>query len=334
MKRPERGWLLLGAAALLMAGCGGDDEDESKPCPEGVTAGGTTPCECDDGTMSTATCQDDETLTACECADGGGGEAGDGAGSGGSSAGTGGAGGAGAAAGGAGAGGAGAGGAGGDGMTDGGMPPATDAGSEPDSDPVKTDGTLLALCQNGTECGLDLDCYGAASGGGFCTTLCDADEECTDVGEAFTCSSGGLCRQSCMGPDDDVCPEQMSCVQTGGFGGGGTSYACAYGPNGGQPQPDAFGQCAGDQACGTDRMCAGDAMGDPGYCTQTCSEDMDCEDLDVASGNVEPTCEFTAMGGAPSAACALNCEDADAECPDGMVCVQSMGPLPSLCGYE
>jgi hypothetical protein len=75
-------------------------------------------------------------------------------------------------------------------------------------------------------------------------------------------------------------------------------------------------------------------MGSSGYCTINCMTDDDCGDLEAPSGNLSPTCEFSASGGAPAAVCALNCDGADAECPDGMVCVESMGPLPSLCGYQ
>jgi hypothetical protein len=220
------------------------------------------------------------------------------------------------------------------------MPAAMDAGGlpEPEPEPLKTDGTLLALCENGTQCGFQLDCYGASTGGGFCTTLCEEDSECEDVGAEFTCSSAGLCRQSCTDGDDDSCPGQLSCVITSGFpgGGGGASFACAYGESAGQPAADAFGECMGDQACDGDTMCAGDSMDSSGYCTVPCMGDMDCADLEVASGNLEPSCEFIAGGGGggPQSVCALNCDGAEAECPDGMLCMERMGPLPSVCEYD
>lgn len=336
MKRVERGWLVYAAMAMVWA-CSTDEGNENAPCPDGVMAGQTVDCTCEDGSMSKATCQDDKTLTACDCGDVDGGTSGSGgsAGSGAAGGGSGGAGGSG-----------GSGGAGGSGGTggaagstpppadDGGMPPTSDGGTEPT--PIKTDGSMFALCADGTQCGFELDCYGGATGGGFCTTLCTEDADCESVGADYTCSSLGMCRQSCTGLDDDSCTNGLQCVMTsGGGGGGGLTFACAHDPDAGQPAAETFAECMGDQACGGGgQSCVGDTMTAPGFCSGPCMDDTDCADLNAGSGNLEPTCEFIAGGFMPTAVCALNCDGADAQCPDGMTCVVSMGPAPSHCSYE
>jgi len=329
-------YMVMGTLALAAAGCGNEEEPET-PCPADASAGAALSCPCGDGGEDgEQICQADGKLSDCDCSDAFGGSGGGG--------------------GRAGRGGAGAGASGRGGSTaeddDGGTPPTeSDAGGamtpQPDAGPMTptaplpADGNQLAVCQNGRDCNMNLDCYAVGPGRGFCSQVCEGDEECMALpGAAYVCATSGICNIPCQDEaDTQSCPGGMVCLdlnEGGGDNGGGQgnepAFRCKYPPQEpeepeGQP---AFGPCNGQSDCQDGLDCVDDLMGnDTGYCSVPCNEPAACAELMPSSGTIAPSCEPNSptMG-----TCALDCSAAPAGCPDGMMCL--MTNFYSRCGYQ
>jgi hypothetical protein len=325
------GWFraaLICGGVLVASGCGDDEETKPEPCPMGTAVNQTQAYPCGDGGSCNRTCQVDMTLTECVC---GGGEAGSGA-AGTSAAGT-----------GAGTGaGAGASGTGqtsdddaGTEMTDSGMSMTDSGGGTTTPDRALEDGSQLAACTGDADCEDDRVCYLGSAATGFCTGACTIDDDCMDLtGATYTCSvSAGACRIECTGEDDDSCPALMTC-QMANLGG---VYRCAYEEKSvGSGDVAIYGACDTDGDCSGDLLCYGGFQGGlagnyKGYCTPACESNIDCTE-DPTTGNVAATCGSGL--GAATRTCRLDCGvmlgDPEAECPDGMECV-NLGPAGQRC---
>jgi hypothetical protein len=227
---------------------------------------------------------------------------------------------------------------------DGGVDP-VDAGGdagEP-AQPLPDDGNQGSVCEDGTDCNQDLDCYNAGTDGqGFCSATCEMDDDCTAIaGAAYVCSmSTGVCIVECEGEDDEEsCPDGMACVNTSGFGGGGmASYRCKY-----PDAPPAAGTAQAFEACSMEEPCAAGlvcnaAFGGAGYCTASCTPpDGDCDAVADAAGDLTAECT-TALGGPGGAMgrCTLDCSDDEEGCPDGLTCIDMGGPMGGVqrCGVD
>ena len=134
------------------------------------------------------------------------------------------------------------------------------------------DGSQYALCASNDDCDDGLNCYAF---GGYCSTACADDADCSALGDNFSCSMNGgggfmggfpgggmadggtatptgVCRATCDGPDDTSCPSGMVCLDVGGgfmggFPGGGMTdggmqagtFRCGYEEEpGGTDAPD------------------------------------------------------------------------------------------------
>jgi hypothetical protein len=87
-----------------------------------------------------------------------------------------------------------------------------------------------------------------------------------------------------------------------------------------EPTGTAFAACMGGGSCVDGLECAGDSMGNAGFCTHGCTPaDPDCSDVVAPSGTIAASCvpQTQNMG-----TCALNCEAMPGGCPEGMQCVQ------------
>jgi len=326
----------LGVLSIVLFACGDDEEAAGETCPPGASPGAMYPCTCgeDGGPMGMQTCQDDNTLGACDC-DGpaaGTGGAGTGGSSGTGSSGTG--------SSGTGASGTGASGSAGrdvpngdGGVLDGGR---KDASTEPNQpSDLPDDGDQSAVCDDDEACNDGLACFDQGSEGqGFCSTECEGDEDCEDIGdEAWRCSnSTGVCVVDCDGEDDDEsCPDAMVCVETqsgAGMGFPGT-FRCKYPEPAGTQGP--FAECDGDEDCKDGLYCQASTQGGfggTGYCTMEC-EDTECS-IDAPSGSLEVSCGGSTGGGVDR--CVIDCEEREDGCPDGMSCL--MYGRYMRCGYE
>lgn len=357
---------LIICATLLMLGAGCHTaSDDELPCPEGIKAGAQVPCSCKSGPIKTGTqtCQKNLTLGACQCgmaanpaANGDGGEpmtttnGVEGGGGSGATAGT----------GGHKGGGKDSSSSGGhrDGGTspsssDGGGTSAPDGGTIMGNDgggtvtPLPDDGNQLAVCETNIDCNKGLDCYDPGDQSkGSCSKVCSTDDDCKGLaGGAYTCLTAlGVCAIECAGTDDARCPAQMTCQNTGLFGGlpqvGGASDAgetnpnfhCAY-PNGaGVQKHPAWDRCtSGDSLdCDKELVCNGinSTMSGIGYCTQGCVTNDDCKAM-PSSGAITPTCVPVVGFGGPRAPvdlrCALDCTTNTDGCPTGMTCTPVVG---------
>jgi hypothetical protein len=224
--------------------------------------------------------------------------------------------------------------------------------------PLPMDGNQLASCETGIDCNKGLDCYnpqGPAQG--FCTKAgCMSDDDCKGLtGGTYTCAMNGQCVIDCMGTDDDSCPDQMACVQTGttggggGPGGGGTPvYHCTYPEGAGVAKQPVWGKCMSLMStdCETDLVCSGLGFSmtgtTSGYCAEMCESADDC--TKPKTGAIEPTCVASGFGGGGPMGggmqmmhCTLDCATNTDGCPDGMTCIMNPGFMgmgaTSRCGY-
>jgi hypothetical protein len=333
-----RGGASMGTCALLaciMFSCG-DDDDAANRCAGADEIS----CTCENGDKGTAQCDDDGGAGECQCdgdasAGGSGGSGTSGSGASGSSS-------AGSSASGSGASGSSASGSGGSAGSedDGGAEPAADSGMPPTMMPppnIPMDGNQLAGCDDDRDCNMNLGCY-APDNGGFCSRVCEGDEECASLmGAEYHCSQTGVCAVECANADDDdSCPGDLQCVAVGGGGdqgGGGDVFRCLY-PPAMDPEVGAFAECGGGGGgdgnnCMDGLNCVGDNGGNPGFCSHACTpQDQDCSDVAPPSGTITASC---VPQGPENGVCALDCEAMPAGCPTGMECVEQ--GFYSLCRY-
>ena len=222
----------------------------------------------------------------------------------------------------------------------------SDGMSEAPSEP------LFAPCQSDDDCSEGYLCY---EFGGYCGSACTEDEDCSELGENFSCSGAGfvappgnpagnpggpgggprggrpfmdagmeeqsptgVCRASCDADeemDEQGCPQGMACVDRG-FG----SDRCAYvEPEPERPSPasvEAFYECYSDADCSAGLACTVlNEQDAPGYCAELCRRDEDCT-LEPDSGSASAACSDREL-------CVLSCDaemGGDGSCPDGMQC--------------
>jgi hypothetical protein len=303
----------LAVAALVLGACG-DDASGGEPCKEGMMAGDTFPCLCDEA-RGVQVCGEDDKLSACDCTGPDGGVIPTG-GTGGIITETGGMGGTGAA-GGTG----GTGGVGGDPLGDGGLP-VVDSGTEFVGPP--SDGTPLSTCDVGdaASCGDGLTCYNSGAGPGYCTPECAAPTDCDGMGDNVGCSQGA-CRYTCTGVEDTSCPMFMECIEAVP----GT-FRCNYPEDVNTPPPPAgdgtlYSVCTETSDCMEGLRCnAYD------HCTHDCMEASECEP--ATTGDLDPTCSpNTSVMGQEivGSGCRFTCDvlaDPDV-CPEGLSCTPSFG---------
>jgi hypothetical protein len=315
--------IAIGVLACAMAyGCGDDDDASAGSCPTDAKAGDKVSCHCGDAGTGLATCKNDGKLGACMC-DGDGGTAGSGSSGSGGKSGSGTAGNAGSSASGSGASGNGS-------DEDGGVADEDAGRDRPEQMPpmtaVPTDGNQFTACTKDRDCNRNLGCY-SPDMGGFCSAVCDRDEDCADLKPTgYHCSMTGLCAKTCMNADDDAaCAPGMECTEVVGGGGGGSEFRCLYPTQMTEPRGAAFAECQGGGGGGTScmegLMCVGAVMGSPGFCTHNCTPaDSDCSDVVPAPGTLSASCvpQNPELG-----TCALDCEASPDGCPDGMQCVET-----------
>jgi hypothetical protein len=312
--------IAIGMLACAIAyGCGDDDDDSAGSCPTDAKAGDKVSCHCGDAGVGQATCKNDGKLGSCMC-DGDGGSAGSGSGGSGGKSGSGMSGNGGSSASGSG------GSSGSSGEDDGGVAD-EDSGvgqqqqPPPTTPAVPTDGNQFTACTKDRDCNRNLGCY-SPEAGGFCSAVCERDEDCAALKPSgFHCSTTGVCALTCMNAGDTAsCPPGMMCTAVGGGGGG--ELRCLYPTQMAEPRGAAFAQCqGGGGSCMDGLMCAGAVMGNPGFCTHSCTpQDSDCSDVVPASGTISASCvpQNPELG-----TCALDCEAMTDGCPDGMDCVEA-----------
>jgi hypothetical protein len=326
-----RSWMhgVLSLCVVTWLGCSTQAAIKN-PCPQSVAVGQTVSCQCSSGGSGAQTCQNDSTLSECQCAavalaaDGGGNNGGSGS-------------------------------AGQDAASHAADAAAQIDAGNPDAGPMQdasvdagrpkppSDGTQGAACSPRYPCRSGLSCY-LPSGAtvGLCTIGCTITSACARLpipsgapagsgaqGASYTCSSNspfvtGSCRISCSSAGDSSCPTGMSCKQTAAAT--ATSAAvneCVYDPKSlgmGDVQLwdkcDTSGDCKGDHVCfgrGT-MLIAGTTY--TGFCTQACSQSSECTKL-PPSGNVTPTCGADGK-------CMLDCTGGG-QCPTGMTCISDVG---------
>jgi hypothetical protein len=85
-----------------------------------------------------------------------------------------------------------------------------------------------------------------------------------------------------------------------------------------------FSLCyANDECNGDDLVCFGDGGGNPGFCTEDCAQDTDCQPI----GGMQATCS-------PQGECYVACDgDGDTDCPVNMECRQTGGVGTFGCAY-
>jgi len=160
--------------------------------------------------------------------------------------------------------------------------------------------------------------FGELSGevAGECVDLPGATGGTTDGG-GVTGTGGSRGTETSKGSDGTSTGEASS---TGSLG---TSSGTGGSSSGGGPTGDPYGQCETPNDCpGMDPMCI--PLGMTSGCTVSCNDpaepSMECPESVDGSGT--PTC---AEAGLMVPVCVLSCVD-DMDCPDGMVCVDFMGP--------
>jgi hypothetical protein len=114
-------------------------------------------------------------------------------------------------------------------------------------------------------------------------------------------------------------------VMDGGGTAGDTSDG-GPGADGGEIPSDGnrLSVCYANAECnGDDLVCFGDGGGVPGFCTEDCVEDTDCQPI----GGMEATCS-------PQGECYVACDgEGDTDCPDDMECRQTGGVGSFGCAY-
>jgi hypothetical protein len=110
-----------------------------------------------------------------------------------------------------------------------GSPGDRDANVEPD--PLPMTGDQLSVCGAPADCDMNFGCYDVGPGRGFCTAVCENDNDCKEIdGADYSCSADGLCEVECGGGPrgSERCPEGLVCTQVTDTGPGGLRNRCKY----------------------------------------------------------------------------------------------------------